>query len=199
MGRVPKMAAHCLIVLVLAAAITTSTGQEAAATGKPASIPAQEFLKQRCKKTEYPKPCFDDLLPYAESFSGSRTKVAVAATTILMAKIDSLLAELHGVNIKSPGKYYLDKCIKAIEALTAGKRERLAKFKALEAIQDTKHTDKDTAEVTKWIKDVDLGCLYKCGSEVDKFPKEAPSYEGARQFVGIAEPLVKALTDRTEV
>ncbi|KAL6659028.1 hypothetical protein ACP70R_003068 [Stipagrostis hirtigluma subsp. patula] len=190
----PKMAAHCLIVLVLAATITTSIGQEAASTGTPASPAAREFLNQSCKKTASPEICFDDLLPYAESLSGSHTKVAIAATTILMAKLDSLLAEMHGVNMKSPGQYKLDECIKAIGELTTGKRERLAKFKALEAIEDTKHTEKDTAEVGQWIMDVDTACLAKCGMHVVKIPKEVPSYKGVRQFVEISQTLVTGLT-----
>ncbi|KAL6659030.1 hypothetical protein ACP70R_003070 [Stipagrostis hirtigluma subsp. patula] len=197
MGQEPKMAAHCLIVLVLAAAVTTSTGQEAAATGKPASPGAREFLTQRCKKTDFPDTCFDDLLPYAESFSGSRTKVAIAATTILMAKLDSLLAELHGVNINLPGQFKLDECIKVIEGLTSAKKEKLARFKALEVIEDSKHTPKDTAELDKWIDDVDAGCGDKC-DEVVKIPKVnemVPSYKGVTQFTGIADPLVTLLTD----
>ncbi|KAL6659029.1 hypothetical protein ACP70R_003069 [Stipagrostis hirtigluma subsp. patula] len=194
MGERPKMAAHCLIVLVLAATITTTIGQEAPATGKPASPAAREFLKECCRRTGSPDTCFTGLLPYAESFQGSRTKVTIAGTTILMAKLDSLLAEMHGVKIESPGQYKLDDCIKAVEALTAGKRERLAKFKALEAIGDTKLTDKDTAEVDNWVKDVDKGIVMDCNVDVSKMA----SYVSVMQFIQIAQSFLVVLKEGTK-
>ncbi|KAL6642486.1 hypothetical protein ACP70R_020667 [Stipagrostis hirtigluma subsp. patula] len=180
MGIPPEMAARCLIVLVLASTITTSIGQATAAAAAGATLtPAQAFLRERCNAVTYKDPCYNDLAPYADSFGGSRTKVAVASATILMAKLDAFDKELQGVNVKFPGKYQVDVCKKMVKDATEGQRERLARFKALEAIDDAKVTANDIAELRKWATDTWMG-YNKCDEDTETMPdvnEVLPSYE----------------------
>ncbi|KAL6843334.1 hypothetical protein ACP4OV_027047 [Aristida adscensionis] len=193
MERTPEMAVRCLIVLVLAATFTISSGQ-LAASGKS---PADQFLHTQCNTTDLATDCYAALAPFAESYGGSRTKVAVGATTILLAKLETFLAELHGVNIKEPGKYKLEPCVKMVEAAVSEKRERLAKIKELENIGDGKLTEKDLAELTKWLTEASKSYRNACFDTVQAIPKGdelLPSDEGVDNFLEISVSLVKGLT-----
>ncbi|KAL6843335.1 hypothetical protein ACP4OV_027048 [Aristida adscensionis] len=196
MERASEMAGHCLIVLVLAATFTASAGHKSAGKTPPPAA-AGEFLRMQCSTSGHPSECYNALAPYADSYGSSKTKVAVGATTILLAKLDSFLAELHGLNAKEPGKYKLQPCIKMAEAAVNKKRERLAKFKELEGSgDDGKLTEKERAEITTWIDDTLKSYNGDCFPEFKNVPnvKELlPSDKGVYDFLLICQLLVQGL------
>ncbi|KAL6843336.1 hypothetical protein ACP4OV_027049 [Aristida adscensionis] len=221
MGRPPRMAVSCCaIALVLFAAFTPSTakiedygaakkeegkkeagggGGATTTPGAPLSPAAEGYMKSMCGTTKYPKVCFDDLSPFGESlYTESLLKpggpvLAVAATTILVAKLDSFLKELHGININEPGKYSLGSCIKVATDSTDEQREQLAKFKNLATDPKMGETQLVT-ELNKWVSKVCAGYDGDCAKEIGKLPnvkEKLPSQEGVKNFLVISKDLLK--------
>ncbi|KAG8046764.1 hypothetical protein GUJ93_ZPchr0008g13942 [Zizania palustris] len=77
-----------LLMLAITAGFNASPGAAAPVVpGKaPASAAATAFLRTICNDTlkTDAQSCYDELLPYAESFKGNEAKVAEVATTIFV-------------------------------------------------------------------------------------------------------------------
>ncbi|KAF2918626.1 uncharacterized protein Os08g0218700/LOC_Os08g12160-like [Oryza sativa Japonica Group] len=135
----------------------------AAAPGEAPFAEAAAFVRSCCE-TALPAErdassfCYDELLPYADSFGGNQVKVTEVAATILSNNLSAYLDELRKVQDGAgKGDQNLMACVDGFTDATNVNitKEALDSLGRLAAAGDGKRSKEDLENVQKWIKGVD--------------------------------------------
>uniref|UniRef100_A0A0E0LSG8 Pectinesterase inhibitor domain-containing protein n=1 Tax=Oryza punctata TaxID=4537 RepID=A0A0E0LSG8_ORYPU len=135
----------------------------AAAPGEAPSVLAAVFVRTCCDtalKSDHAATgfCCNKLLPYADSFESNQVKVAEAAATILITKLQAFLDEMRKVQGgDGSGDQNLISCIGDLADVTndTATHDALGSLGRLATTPEGKRSKKDLGKVQKWIKDSD--------------------------------------------
>ncbi|KAG8046769.1 hypothetical protein GUJ93_ZPchr0008g12522 [Zizania palustris] len=199
------VAAFLLLMLTITVGFNASLCAAAPAVpGKaPASAAAAAFLRTICNDTlkTNAQSCYDELLPYAESFKGNDAKVAEVAATIFITKVWATLEEMRGVNAKEMDPSLDGEeggCIQDYEVAACGKDTDLAlqslSLLSYTAVAKERFPD-DLRIVNNWMEKAEIyvnQCEMHLAHE-DSYYTKLPHYNSVVLSMKIASPIIKAI------